>query len=97
MMPISPATIREIRQRIDVSQKVFARVFDVHSMTVSKWEQGLLTPNEAHQSLLRALIKAADNNMSNTWCILESNQLGYAARLYKLLHTAFITEDKEIL
>jgi putative transcriptional regulator len=49
---LSPAEIREIRERAGVSQQVFARYLNVSSGIVSKWECGEKRPAGASLKLL---------------------------------------------
>lgn len=45
--PLSPAQIRAIRQSLNVSQAVFARLINVSPNAVESWEQGVRRPREA--------------------------------------------------
>lgn len=53
----SPARIREIRDRLDVSQAVFGELLNVSRSTVRAWEQGQRSPDGPS---LRLLEVAAD-------------------------------------
>jgi putative transcriptional regulator len=53
----SPARIREIRDRLDVSQAVFGELLNVSRSTVRAWEQGQRSPDGPS---LRLLQVAAD-------------------------------------
>jgi molybdopterin-binding protein len=55
--------VRSLRQRLGLSQVDFGRLLGVHTMTVSKWERGLLEPNEHQRGVLRALHAAADQGL----------------------------------
>jgi len=48
----SPARIRSIRRRLNVSQPVFAELLYVTKTTASKWEQGLRKPSGSALRLL---------------------------------------------
>ena len=48
----SPARIRSIRRRLNVSQPVFAELLYVNKATASKWEQGLRKPSGSALRLL---------------------------------------------
>jgi len=50
--PLSPAEIREIREREQVSQPVFARYLNVRKDAVSKWERGEKRPDGPSLKLL---------------------------------------------
>lgn len=49
-----------LRQRPGLTQKELADLLGVHPMTVSKWERGVLAPNEHQRRLLRAFQGAAE-------------------------------------
>jgi putative transcriptional regulator len=49
--------ILEIRQRIKLSQSVFAKVLNVSSSSVRQWEQGTRTPTGSTKILLELLKK----------------------------------------
>src|SRR5690242_13718873 len=55
--------LKDLRRRLDVSQKELAELVGVHAMTVSKWERGVLKPNEHQRRLLRALADAAEGGL----------------------------------
>ncbi len=48
----SPARIRSIRSRLNVSQPVFARLLYVTKDTAAKWEQGVRRPSGSALRLL---------------------------------------------
>jgi molybdopterin-binding protein len=52
-------SIKSLRVRLDLSQKQLGELLGVHVMTVSKWERGVLEPNEHQKRILRALGDAA--------------------------------------
>jgi putative transcriptional regulator len=51
-VPFSPARIRSIRVRLNVSQPVFAELLYVTRDTAAKWEQGLRKPSGSALRLL---------------------------------------------
>jgi molybdopterin-binding protein len=53
-------TAKAIRNRIGLSQAKLADLLGVHTMTVSKWERGVLKPNAHQRRILRALADAAE-------------------------------------
>jgi putative transcriptional regulator len=55
--PLSPAEIRALREREQVSQAVFSRYLNVRKDAVSKWERGEKRPNGPSLKLLN-LVKA---------------------------------------
>jgi molybdopterin-binding protein len=54
------APVRSLREKLGLSQAELAQVLGTHAMTVSKWERGLLRPNEHQRKLLKAFASAAE-------------------------------------
>jgi len=52
---ISAKDIQEIRNRINLSQSVFAKVLNVSPSSVRQWEQGKRTPSGSTKILLELL------------------------------------------
>ena len=52
---ISPAEIREIRERLGLKQSEFAEHLGVKQAAVSHWEQGLRTPSGSALILIEKL------------------------------------------
>jgi putative transcriptional regulator len=52
---LSARQIREIRNRVRVSQGVFAALLNVNPSTVQKWEQGKVRPQNAALRLLNII------------------------------------------
>lgn len=52
--------VSEIRKALGLSQVEFGRLFDVHFMTVSKWERGILTPTPYQIALMGEFHKASE-------------------------------------
>ena len=52
---IDAKDIQEIRERIKLSQSVFARILNVSSSSVRQWEQGKRTPSGSTKVLLELL------------------------------------------
>jgi putative transcriptional regulator len=48
----SPAQVRDLRLKYNISQPVFARYFNVSDKLVKKWEQGESTPKGAALKML---------------------------------------------
>jgi putative transcriptional regulator len=51
----SPKQIKQIRDRVRVSQGVFAALLNVNPSTVQKWEQGKVKPQNAALRLLNII------------------------------------------
>lgn len=52
-------SLKPLRVRLNLSQAQLGELLGVHVMTVSKWERGVLEPNEHQKRILRALSDAA--------------------------------------
>lgn len=52
--------IKKLRGSLGLSQSDLAALLGTHTMTVSKWERGVLEPSEHHRRLLGAFAHAAD-------------------------------------
>ncbi|HZP24120.1 MAG TPA: helix-turn-helix domain-containing protein [Terriglobales bacterium] len=50
--PMRPAEIRGLREHLNASQALFARLLNVSSNAVESWEQGLRQPRQATLKLL---------------------------------------------
>jgi putative transcriptional regulator len=55
--PMKPADIRELRESLNASQTLFARLLNVSSNAVESWEQGLREPRQATLKLLHIVRK----------------------------------------
>ena len=51
----SPKQIKQIRDKVRVSQGVFAALLNVNPSTVQKWEQGKVKPQSAALRLLNII------------------------------------------
>lgn len=51
--------LKKLRGALGLSQADLAALLGTHTMTVSKWERGKLTPSEHHRRLLGAFAQAA--------------------------------------
>jgi putative transcriptional regulator len=59
-LSMKPAMIRSVRQHLNLSQSVFARLVRVSKRTLEKWEQGETHPNEQAVTLLLLVRKHPD-------------------------------------
>jgi DNA-binding transcriptional regulator YiaG len=50
--PLKPAEIRSLRESLNASQALFARLLNVSSNAVESWEQGIRQPRQATLKLL---------------------------------------------
>jgi len=50
--PLKPADIRSLRESLNASQALFARLLNVSSNAVESWEQGIRQPRQATLKLL---------------------------------------------
>jgi putative transcriptional regulator len=50
--PLKPADIRSLRESLNASQSLFARLLNVSSNAVESWEQGIRQPRQATLKLL---------------------------------------------
>jgi DNA-binding transcriptional regulator YiaG len=55
--PMKPAEIRALREELNASQALFARLLNVSSNAVESWEQGLRQPRQATLKLLQVARK----------------------------------------
>lgn len=55
--PLKPSDIRELRESLNASQTLFARLLNVSSNAVESWEQGLREPRQATLKLLHIVRK----------------------------------------
>ena len=58
--PMKPADIRALREGLNASQALFARLLNVSSNAVESWEQGLREPRQATLKLLHVARKNPD-------------------------------------
>jgi putative transcriptional regulator len=55
--PMKPAEIRALRNTLNASQALFARLLNVSSNAVESWEQGIREPRQATLKLLHVARK----------------------------------------
>lgn len=85
-----PADILQLRKDMGLSQVDFARLFDAHFMTVSKWERGVSSPSPYQAGLMREFRHAADRKKEQIQEQLQSLLVGAGviAAIFWLLSSA---------
>lgn len=58
--PMKASDIRELRESLNASQALFARLLNVSSNAVESWEQGVRSPRQATLKLLHVARKNPD-------------------------------------
>jgi molybdopterin-binding protein len=53
-------SLKNLRTRLDLTQKELGELVGAHTMTVSKWERGVLEPSAHQRRILKALAGAAE-------------------------------------
>lgn len=56
---MTPNEIASVRKSLGLTQADFARLFDAHVMTISKWERGVATPSPYQASLIEHFRRSA--------------------------------------
>ncbi len=56
---MSSEYVKNLRKSLGLTQEQFARLFDVHAMTVSKWERGEAVPTPYQAGLMQRFEMAA--------------------------------------
>ena len=81
--------IRDLRKDLGLTQAQLGQLLGVHSLTVSKWERGLLTPTPYYFAMLDSFKTARKRKpeIGNTVATLLVGA-GIAAALYFLLKAA---------
>ncbi len=87
---MTPAEIVAIRLSLNMTQGQLAQLLGVHSLTVSKWERGLLHPPPHQEALLRAASGAAQR-APNVGAVVVGALVGAGVglALFHLLSAAF--------
>lgn len=85
-----PADILQLRKDMGLSQVDFARLFDAHFMTVSKWERGVSSPSPYQVGLMHEFRRAADRKKEQIQEQLQSLLVGAGviAAIFWLLSSA---------
>lgn len=78
-----------VREALDITQSQLAQLVGVHTLTVSKWERGHLSPSPHQIALLAAFQQAAnaDKEAGHTAVKIMMTS-GVAAALHHLLDTS---------
>ena len=86
---ITADAIRDIRKGLGLTQTQLGQLLDVHSLTVSKWERGLLTPKPYQSAMLDSFKKAGKRKPEvGSAVVTLLVGAGIAAALYLLLKAA---------
>lgn len=56
---MNPEWIKQLREDLGLSQVQFGQLFGVHTMTVSRWERGALSPSDYQHGLMLEFRKSA--------------------------------------
>ena len=56
--------IKQIREKLGLSQAHFGQLLGVHAMTVSKWERGALSPNGYQETLMKTFNTTAEQSQA---------------------------------
>lgn len=56
---MTPNEILAVRNSLGLTQADFARLFDAHVMTISKWERGIASPTPYQVSLIEHFRRSA--------------------------------------
>ena len=62
--PVAPGDVLRLRQRLGMSQSIFARTLNVSAKTLQSWEHGTRRPSQAALRLLQVLNARADAVLS---------------------------------
>lgn len=87
---MTPGEVTALREALRLTQAQFATLLNVHSLTVSKWERGLLVPSPYHVALMRSFGRSQQRE-PDVGAIVGGALLaaGVGAALYLLLKPAF--------
>ena len=77
--------IAALRKKLGLSQSQFGNLFDVHPMTVSKWEREILQPSDYQLVLMSEFEKAAQVDEVKDTLSKVLIGAGIAAALFLLL------------
>lgn len=87
---MTAAEIADLRKILGLSQVEFGRLFDIHFMTVSKWERGILKPSPYQVALMRQFHRTAEAQQLKVQQELKNLLVGagVVAALFFLLRSA---------
>ncbi len=87
---MTPAEVTALRGGLSLTQEQFASLLGVHSLTVSKWERGLLQPSPYQAALMQSFARSRQS-APDVGAIVGGVLLaaGVGAALYLLLKPAF--------
>ena len=83
--PVPPAAVKEIRKRLDLNQRDFARLLAVSPGTVGSWETGKRIPSALHWRLLGTISLCISGAKSNDDWRQHLKRGGYAASMQAFL------------
>jgi DNA-binding transcriptional regulator YiaG len=85
-----PAKIKSIRMDLELTQERFAQLLGAHSITVSKWERGILKPSTWQHAIIEcahiALQKKPEQVKDLDYLLVAD---GIPGALYQLLKIRF--------
>ncbi len=95
-MTTSPIRVREIRDRLGLSQAQFGQLLGSHWVTVSKWENGHVPLNPYQAGLIDRFGTAAEQGETDLGDAVKAAlvTVGVVAAVYLLLKAAFGEEDE---
>ena len=62
--PVGPGDVQRLRQRLGMSQSIFARTLNVSAKTLQSWEHGTRRPSQAALRLIQILSTRTDAVLS---------------------------------
>ena len=80
--------IQQLRKKLGLSQDKLGQLLDVHTMTVSKWERGLLSPTPYQVAMMEEFEKAASKPKVKLELKHVLIAAGVVAAVYLLLKNA---------
>ena len=92
---MSPAEIKTLRKRLNLSQAQFAQLFGIHSITIIRWESGDAVPTDYQNVLMERFEKTAENKEVRETIGKVLIGTGIVAALLLLLGTAIVKGVKK--